>query len=191
MVSAVNIYVIQTGRTEWEAAERIESANGSPLTPEGERTAGCVATELTAEGIRAVYAAEADAEQQTAKIIAKALRAKVHRSAGLRDLDFGLWQGLTHAEIRRRQPKLYRLWTESPGEVVPPGGEPTAEAADRLTGALKAIAKKQKGAPAAVVVRPMIAEILRRILNGGQPTGPGPGPEACWGCFKLADTPTS
>lgn len=161
----MNVYLIQTGETTWDADERVESPNGAPLTDSGAQTATLTACELSAEDVQAVYAGDAEAEEQTARLIAEQLKVKLFLRPELRDMNFGLWQGLTHDEIKRRRPKLYKQWLESPAGACPPGGETVAEATERLKHALQAIEKKHKGAPVAIVARPMIIGVLRCLLT--------------------------
>ena len=153
--------IIQTGPTAWETEQRFEPLSGSPLTSAGMQIAGVVATELVTEKIGAIYSCQAEAEAETARLLSVELGVKVHRHEDLHDLDYGFWQGLTAEEIKRRQPKLYKQWRESPASVCPPGGEPLEDAQQRLGQALRAIAKKRKGATVALVVRPLPAALLR------------------------------
>jgi len=159
------IHVVQTGQTTWEADKRFESPNGSPLTDVGIRTVQTIACELVTEEIVAIYAGDAEAEQQTADILTQELGLKVQFRPDLRDLNYGLWQGLTVDEIKRRQPKLYKQWTESPATACPPGGEAPFDASQRLRAALKAVIKRRKNASIALVARPTIVGVLRCLLT--------------------------
>ena len=161
----MNIFLVQTGQTRWEADGRIESPTGAPLTESGVQTGNLTACELSAEEVRAIYAGDGEAEQQTAQLIVEQLKVKLNLRVELRDIDFGLWQGLTREDVKRRQPKLYRQWVESPASTPPPGGETATEAAERLGVALGAIEKKHKDTPVAIVARPMIIAILRCLLT--------------------------
>ena len=162
----MNILLVQTGQTTWEADQRIESPTGAPLTEAGLQTANLAACELSAEDIQAVYAGDAEAEEQTARLIVGQVKVKLHLRAELRDIDFGLWQGLTREELRHRHPKLYKQWIDSPASVCPPGGETVSDAAQRLGEVLQAIAKKHRAAPVVIVARPMIIALLRCLLTG-------------------------
>jgi probable phosphoglycerate mutase len=157
--------IIQTGPTAWEAEDRFEPLSGSPLTPAGMQIAGVTACELVTEEISVIYACQAEAETETARLLAAELGVKVHRNEDLHDLDYGLWQGLTADEIKRRQPRLYKQWRESPASVCPPGGEPLEDAQRRLARALKAIAKKRKGSESALVLRPLPAALIRCLAT--------------------------
>jgi len=167
------LYVLQTGQTTWEAEERIESAAGAPLTDRGVQTAADAAMELGKYGITALYACAGEAERQTAELIARKIGVKVRIAKDLRELDYGLWQGLTAEEIRRRHPKLYRQWTEAPASARPPGGETLAEAQERLRSAVRGIVKRHKNGAALVVLRPVMFALFRCL-------GEGRGLESLW-----------
>jgi phosphoserine phosphatase len=162
----MNIYLVQTGQTTWEADRRVEPPTGSPLTEAGLQAANLAACELSAEDVQAIYAGDAEAEEQTARLIVEHVKAKVHLRPELRDVDFGLWQGLTHDDLKRRHPKVYKQWQDSPASVCPPGGETISDVASRLAEALRTIDKKHKGEPVAIVARPMVVAMLRCLLTG-------------------------
>ena len=173
------LYVIGTGETMLEAQSRVDSAAGAPLTDRGIRDVEALSRQLAREGIGAVYASSGEAERQTAKLLGKALGVKVRVDAELREIDYGLWQGLTHKEIRRRQPKVYKQWTEVPTTVCPPGGETLAEAEQRLRKALLNITKRHKNEAPLLVLRPIVLGLMRCILERRAP-------ETLWDQAKAA-----
>ena len=83
----------------------------------------------------------------------------------LQEIDYGLWQGLTIAEIRRRQPKAYRQWLEAPSTIRPPGGEALCEAQERIRGACKEIMKRHKSDTPLLVLRPIALSLVRCLLE--------------------------
>ncbi len=163
----VRIYVMQTGRTTWEVQSRVESAAGSPLSDEGGEQVKDAAAKLPLKEITAVYTSGGEAERQTAKLVAKKLRVKVRTRKDLHEFDYGLWQGLTFQEVRRRQPRVYKQWTEDPTTVRPPGGETLIEAQDRLRKALKGIVKRHrdKDTPILVVLSPVATGLIKCLLQ--------------------------
>ena len=159
-------YVLKTGETVFEVESRIESASGSKLTPEGTDAINLAAQELQSKNINAIYCSKGEAEYQTAGMIGKTLGLKVRVAPNLRELDYGLWQGLTVDEIRRRQPKVYRQWTEQPTTVCPPGGETLQEAQKRVCESLRGIIKRQKKDKVPLIVlRPVVLGLLRCALE--------------------------
>lgn len=163
------MYVIQTGRTVWDEQTRVESAPGAPLTEAGQQAVQDAARELgTRTAITTVYASDGQTEQQTAQLVAHLLGAKVRTNRDLREIDYGLWQGLTEEEIQRRQPKLFRQWVESPATVRPPGGESLDEVQQRIAKAVRDILKRHKNGRALVVLRPVALGLLRCLVRRDQ-----------------------
>jgi len=161
------VFVMQTGETIWEVQDRIESVPGAPLTEAGASDVERAAGELADCGadIRAVYACAGESEHETAELVAHALGTKVRTEGELRELDYGLWQGLTRDELKRRQPRMFRQWSEAPASIRPPGGETLEEAQDRLREAIKGILKRHKDDAALLVLRPVAVGLLRCLVN--------------------------
>jgi len=162
----MKIFLIQTGQTAWEADSRIESPAGSALTESGARSAETVAGELATAGIKAIYTCPSEAAQQTARVISRALHVKVHTDEAMGEPDYGLWQGLTIAEIKHRQPRLYKQWIDDPTTTCPPSGETIQDAQSRLKGRIANIARKPRNTPAALVLRPVAVGLLRCLFGG-------------------------
>ncbi len=158
-------YVLKTGQTVFETQDRIESAGGSALTDEGAAAVRQAAVEIAGKDIDVIYCSEGEAEHQSAKEAGKLLHLKVRIAPDLHELDYGLWQGLTLSEIRRRQPKVHRQWIEAPMTVCPPGGETLADAQQRICKTLKGIVKRHKDETPLVVLRPVAMGLLRCALD--------------------------
>ncbi len=63
-------------------------------------------------------------------------RDRLPHHAGLREFDFGAWDGLGFAEVADRWPDLSRSYWERPGDVAPPDGESWNAAAARVHAAI-------------------------------------------------------
>jgi len=161
----VHLYVLQTGRTIWQDQQRMESTVGVPLSAEGVQDVADAAQQLAGQPIAAIYVADGEAEKQTAELAAAVIGAKVRRNKDLRELDYGLWQGLTVEELKRRHPKMYRQWTQSPLSIRPPEGESIDELRGRIDKALREIAKRHKDDPVLLVLRPIALGLLRCMMD--------------------------
>lgn len=51
----------------------------------------------------------------------------------LRELNFGVWDGMHFKEVAARDPELSRAYWEKPGDIQAPGGESWNEASARVT----------------------------------------------------------
>ncbi|HAU36977.1 MAG TPA: hypothetical protein DCX07_04595 [Phycisphaerales bacterium] len=183
------VYVMKTGQTTWEQQGRVESAAGAPLTDAGEDHAAQAAGGLAAHPIAAVYASRGQAERQTAEIVARQLGVKVRIAPNLREIDYGLWQGLTKDEIQRRNPRVFRHWEEDPSAVRPPDGETLQEAQERIRLAVLAVLKRHKAqAEVLLVLRPVVLGLLRCLIESTDVNSfwkhlDG---EFTWTCYELS-----
>ena len=83
---------------------------------------------------------------------------------GLRELDYGQWDGLTFAEIRRRFPELYAQ-REHDKSLFPPGSEPSEQALARFLGAMAEAARISPG-DFAVVAHGGVIELFSQAITG-------------------------
>jgi broad specificity phosphatase PhoE len=156
------LYMLQTGQTTWEQQDRVESVAGAPLSEQGVEEVRAAAADLAGRDVATIYASSGEAERRTARLLAKALGAKVRTNDALREIDYGLWQGLTVGQVKRRFPKIYRQWLEAPASVRPPEGESLEEVTGRLQTALREILKRHRDTAAPLLVlRPVAMALLR------------------------------
>lgn len=74
----------------------------------------------------------------TASALQGARQRLPHRK-GLREFDFGAWDGLHFSEVSDRWPDLSRAYWDAPGDVAPPQGESWNDAALRVTADIEAL----------------------------------------------------
>ncbi|WP_281984623.1 histidine phosphatase family protein [Thalassorhabdomicrobium marinisediminis] len=66
-------------------------------------------------------------------------RTRLPHRPGLREFDFGDWDGLHHHEVSTRWPDLSRAYWETPGDIAPPNGESWNTAAARIAADIAAL----------------------------------------------------
>lgn len=131
----IQIILVRHGQTAWNAGageERFRGRTDLPLDATGRVQARAVARRLQREPIAALYSSPLLRARQTLAPLAGMLALPVHDHDGLLDIDYGQFQGLTHAEASAAYPKLYRLWRTAPGQVHFPGGESLSDVRARL-----------------------------------------------------------
>jgi len=60
-------------------------------------------------------------------------RTRLPHRPGLREFDFGAWDGLRFEQVAEKWPDLSRAYWENPGDVAPPNGESWNAASARVT----------------------------------------------------------
>jgi len=105
-----------------------------PLTAGGRAEAEALARRLNGVRIDRIFSSPMARALETAQVIATTLAIDVDER--LRELDYGRWEGLTHAEIEARDPELWGRWEYDPASTHAPGGESGDDVAVRLRGFL-------------------------------------------------------
>ncbi|MCG3178925.1 MAG: Phosphoserine phosphatase 1 [Phycisphaerae bacterium] len=168
----MTIYLIQSGQTDYQGEGRLQGRLSMPLSAVGQEQSESARRQMAEVELTAIYAPDDEASTATAKAVAKGRRMKVRVAKGLSELDLGLWQGSTPAQIEHRQPRVYRRWLEEPAAVTPPEGESFEAAYGRVAEAVDAILARHhepSGAVnVAVVAPPMAAALVRCYLGRGE-----------------------
>ncbi|MHC4064772.1 MAG: histidine phosphatase family protein [Planctomycetota bacterium] len=165
----ISIVLVPWGLTEWGASGRLATRTPLPLSQEGAEQAVQWANELAGRELAAVYCGDEHTARETAELMAQRAEVRLKTQPGLEEVDHGLWEGLTMAQVESRFPKIYRRWVEDPTSVCPPEGEPLKDASDRLKRSLEQIARKYKGGAVAIVLGPVALALTRCHLEDNQP----------------------
>jgi broad specificity phosphatase PhoE len=161
----IRLLAVRSGETVWEREQRLESLSGAPLSEQGREVSLRLGKELVPHEPSVIYTASGEAEQQTARLISEETGIRIKVEKRLAEIDFGMWQGLTIEEIKRRQPSLHKQWLEAPASARPPGGETLSEAQKRIHQAIKTIVKKERKQTPVLVLRPIALGLLRCLLE--------------------------
>jgi broad specificity phosphatase PhoE len=149
---------IRHGVTSWNQQKKYCGALDVPLSPQGRRQARRLQAKFKNGNISRVYSSDRKRAMQTAKIAFK--NVKIEPFTKLREIHFGLFEGLTHAEILKKYNNLYRQWLKDPFSISPPGGEDMKKFKQRILGAFKHILKNNPNANVAVVCHGGVIGIL-------------------------------
>jgi broad specificity phosphatase PhoE len=98
------ILLARHGETDWNRENRVQGHTDQPLNETGLTQAKALADRLAAERLVAVYSSDLVRARETAAVVASLHGLEVLLDAGLREKNFGTWEGLTDVEIRARFP---------------------------------------------------------------------------------------
>lgn len=171
MKGNTRIYLIRHGETEWNEAGRYQGHRDVELSPRGLKQAILLRERLQKENIKAVYASDLRRARETAIIIAEAHGLMVNELPSLRELNFGLWEGLTYQEIAIQYPEEWKKWLADPGNIRVPGGESYLELQDRVYQTFLKIVARHPGENLAIVahggpLRVIICKVLGLGIEG-------------------------
>lgn len=127
--------LLRHGETPLTPQKRFSGSGGSDpaLSDVGRRQAELVGAALAVRGtIQAVVSSPLARCRETAGIVAARLGIEVSLEEGLRETDFGAWEGLTFGEVRERHPEDMNAWLADPEAEPTGGGESFAAVARRV-----------------------------------------------------------
>jgi alpha-ribazole phosphatase len=128
----MRLLLIRHAKTDWNSQHRYQGHSDTPLNAQGQRQAAQVAKRLAKIRLDAAYTSDLSRARQTcAAILAHHPTTPFHLEPRLRELSFGLWEGLTYAEICERYPSETLAWS-SGTDIPPPQGETLASLAERV-----------------------------------------------------------
>jgi len=164
----VDLVVVRHGRTEWNREVRFRGQMDLPLDDVGQAQARAAAAAIQRRWPQAaaIYASPLLRAQQTAAPVAAALGKSVQLHAGLCDVDYGAWTGLTPAEASVRDPELYDLWLTAPGRVRFPDGETLGDVQARVQQLLLETGAAHAGQTVVLVGHVVVNRVLLCTLLG-------------------------
>ncbi|MER5651225.1 bifunctional RNase H/acid phosphatase [Streptosporangium sp. NPDC002524] len=130
---ATSLYLLRHGETPLSVERRFSGLGDPELTPNGLAQAEAAAAKLAGKpyGVQVIVSSPLRRARATAEIVAARAGLEVVVEEGLRETDFGDWEGHTFTEIQRRWPDELAAWLADPS-AAPPGGESFGEAARRV-----------------------------------------------------------
>jgi broad specificity phosphatase PhoE len=148
----LRLILVRHGATAWNDEHRIIGSTDLPLSAAGRRQAQQLGERLAGEPLKAILSSDLKRSAETADFIAAQSGGAVQLDARLRELDFGLWEGLTVSEVQVQHPGAYERWKKDP-DFSPPLGESSQDLQRRIES--------------------FIADLKRSVSAPGNPAPPG------------------
>jgi broad specificity phosphatase PhoE len=158
---ATRVILVRHGQTAWNRDERFRGRADVPLDK-----AGLAQVRATGKRVAdqwspvAVYSSPLTRALTTAEAIASLLALTVVPDAGLIDIDYGEWQGLTPEAIRQRWPKELEAWSEAPATACIPSGEKLEDVRGRAMASLRRICAAHEGRTVCVVAHHVVNRLI-------------------------------
>jgi broad specificity phosphatase PhoE len=167
---------LRHGETAYNAENRLQGQLDIPLNARGREQARSVGQMLRSlvgseidrlDEAQAFFASPLERARETMEIARDAMglaAGRYHLDAVLKELSFGVWEGLTWSEIEVKDPKGLRARREDRWAFAPEGGESYAMLADRLRPWLDGLNEH-----AFVISHGGVARVLMALIAGVPP----------------------
>ncbi|MEW1550693.1 bifunctional RNase H/acid phosphatase [Streptomyces tsukubensis] len=166
------LVLLRHGETALTPEKRFSgSGGGDPeLSPVGRRQAEAVAAALAARGtVQEIVSSPLRRCRETAEAVAARLGLDVRIEDGLRETDFGAWEGLTFAEVQQRHPDDLAAWLSSAKAAPTGGGESFTSVSRRVAAARDRIIARSPGRTVLLVTHVTPVKTLVRLALGAPP----------------------
>jgi probable phosphoglycerate mutase len=172
MGTPATFVLLRHGETPLTPQKRFSGSGGTDpsLSDTGREQAERAAAMLARRGtVQAVVSSPLARTRETAGIVAARLGLDVAIDDGLRETDFGAWEGLTFAEVRERHPDDLNAWLASPDAEPTGGGESFAATATRLAATRDKLVAAHAGRTVLLVTHVTPIKTLVRLALGAPP----------------------
>lgn len=157
------------GATALSGEGRLCGVTDVPLSAAGLEQARRLAEAVAGAGVSAIVSSPMRRCLQTAETIAHRLGLEVGVEEDLRETDFGVWEGLTLAEVAEGWPAQLARWRDD-CDYPPPTGESLGATGARVREAIKRIREMHRGQRVLLVshVTPIKLAVLQALGVGPQ-----------------------
>jgi alpha-ribazole phosphatase len=167
-VPATKLILVRHGRTDWSDQKRYCGYSDIPLNERGRGQVQELGAKLREHSVHKIYSSPMERAVQSANMVFAGQ--PVELIEDLREMSFGLWDGLTYHEIMARDPQVYSQWLENPLRVTPPEGENLSALARRVRRGLTQVLKGNHGKTVALFthggpIKIILCDILEQGLE--------------------------
>ena len=171
---ATTLVLVRHGVTPHTLEKRFSgglASSNPPLSEEGRAQVRATAEWLAplASRVDAVVTSPVRRTRESAEIVAEVLGTKPSEEPGFAEMEFGVWDGLTFAEVGERHPEQLETWLGSL-DVAPQGGESFRVVEARVRQGLERLLAEHAGRTVVVVshvtpIKTLVAEALGAPLE--------------------------
>lgn len=166
-----SLVLVRHGVTAFTVEKRFSGVGDPPLIEQGRLQAKAVAERLAARGgIDVIVSSPLSRAKETAAIIGASLGVPVQYDDDLRELNFGVWEGLTFPTVQERWPRELEMWLADTA-ISPPEGESYVALRRRISLVQQRLVNRNRGRTICVVThsRP-IAMFVANALETPTPS---------------------
>lgn len=164
----LDFLLIRHGESTWNAAGRWQGHGDAPLSERGRAQARSLARELAGEAPTRLLASDLARARETAEIVGQELGLAVELEPGFRELDVGVWSGLTAAEVARRWPRELARFRAGDPDLRAGGAESWSELRARSLAAFALWEQRSAGCVAVVTHGGLLRMLLGIELGNAE-----------------------
>jgi len=127
----MELILVRHGETSWNREERVQGISDIELNEQGRKQAVKLAEALKGRPIEAIFSSPLVRALETARIINRYHGLHIQVREELREMDQGIFEGLSFRELMAKEGAFLSRWVKDPASVTMPGGESLADVQKR------------------------------------------------------------
>ncbi len=162
----MNLYMVRHGQTAASRENRFSGSSDPPLTAAGEAMAQAFARAYASLKWEATYTSPMLRTRQTADALCRLTGVEPTIEDGLKEIDYGEWEGLRQEDVRERWPGAFEHWADDVASRGTPGGETAFEVASRAMRVVERIRSRHERGNALIVSHKATLRVITCALLG-------------------------
>jgi 2,3-bisphosphoglycerate-dependent phosphoglycerate mutase len=164
MQPTTTLLVVRHGETVWNHQQRFQGHGDSPLTEQGRSDVQALGKRLKHIPFEKLISSDLGRALETAAVIAEQTGHKIHTDPRLRERNYGVMEGLTMAEIKKRYAEPLKKLIAGDPDIKIPEGESHRQLYDRNIDYIEQFIRENAGATALLVVHGGVLESFLRMV---------------------------
>ena len=162
----MNLYMVRHGQTAASRENRFSGSSDPPLTAVGEAMAQAFARAYASLTWDAIYTSPMLRTRQTADALFRLTGVQAIVEEGLKEIDYGEWEGLRQDEVKERWPEAFEYWADDVASRGTPGGETAFQVAARAMRVVEGIRSRHERGNVLLVSHKATLRVITCALLG-------------------------
>jgi probable phosphoglycerate mutase len=162
----MNLYMVRHGQTAASRENRFSGSSDPPLTEIGEAMALAFAQAYASLKWEAIYTSPMLRTRQTADALCRLTGNQARVEEGLKEVEYGEWEGLRQSEVKERWPEAFAYWADDVASRGTPGGETAFQVAARAMRVVEEIRSRHQEGNVMLVSHKATLRIITCALLG-------------------------
>ena len=162
----MNLYMVRHGQTASSRENRFSGSSDPPLTEVGEAMALAFARAYASVDWQAIYTSPMLRTRQTADAVCRLTGLQAVVEDGLKEIDYGEWEGLRQADVKERWPEAFAYWAHDVASRGTPGGETAFQVAARAMRVVEEIRSRHEQGNVLIVSHKATLRVITCALLG-------------------------
>jgi probable phosphoglycerate mutase len=163
---SLHLYLVRHGQTAASRENRFCGHMDPPLTDVGKAMAAQLADAYGSQRWTAIYTSPMLRARQTAEPLATRAGVEPILEPGLKEIDYGEWDGMVQEEVKARWPEAFAYWAADVASRGTPGGEAAFDVAARSMKVIEQIRTRHTDGDVLVVSHKATLRVIACALLG-------------------------